>query len=209
MRTGRDRVLRQHDDLRADLNAVVKIDHVFIGEADAAARDLSADGARRIGAVNTKLRSGDVHRARPKWITGTARGHAWQIRLSSKHFRRRIPVRPFGLALNRPHSGPGEAFATDADAVTDRLAATEHVVEISVRRIDNDGTRCLAAAVADDLALQSWVKLHIVALVSRRGLGNLRSDLGWSGRGEESEEWFGIRNVARQRGSGCHRGERN
>jgi hypothetical protein len=78
-----------------------------------------------------------------------------------------------------------------------------------VRRIDDDGTRCLAAAVVDDLALQSWVKLHIVALVSRRGLGDLRGNLGWNGRGEESEERLGIRNVARQRGSGCHRGERN
>src|SRR5262245_10818221 len=136
MRTGHGRVLRKHDDLRADLDTAVEIDHVFIRETDAAARDLSADGARRIGAVNTILRSGDVHRARPKWIAGTARGHARQIRLSGEHFRRRIPIRPFGLALDRPHSGPGEAFAADADAVTDRLAATDHVIEIPERQTD-------------------------------------------------------------------------
>src|SRR5262245_2070295 len=209
MRTGRDRVLRKHDDLSADLDAVVEIDHVFIGEADAAARDLPADGARRIGAVNTILRSADVHRTRTQWITGTARGHARQIRLSRKHLSRRIPIRPFRLAFNRPHAGPGEAFASDADAVTDRLAAGEHVIEICVRRIDDDGTGCLAAAVADDLTLQPWIQLRVVALVSRRGLYDLRGDLGWSGWGEESEKRFGFRNVARQRGSGCHRGERN
>ena len=78
-----------------------------------------------------------------------------------------------------------------------------------MRRIDDDGAGRFAAAVADDLALQPRIKLRIVALVGRSGLLDLRRDLSWSGRGEESEERFGVSNVARQRGSGCHRGKRN
>jgi hypothetical protein len=75
VRTCRDRRLWQHDDLRADLHAVVEVDHVFIGQANAAARDLPANSARRIGAVNTILRSADVHRARTERIARAAGGH--------------------------------------------------------------------------------------------------------------------------------------
>src|SRR4029078_1606905 len=207
--TCRDRRLRQHDGLRADLYTVVEIDHVFIGEADAAARDLPADGARRIGTVNTILRSGDVHRARAERIARAAGGHARQIRLARKHFSRRITIRPFGLALNRLHSGPGETLATDANAVADRLAATEHIIEIRVRRIDDDGAGRFATAVAGALALHPRIKHRIIALVSRSGLFDLRRDLGWSRWSEEGEERFGGRSVARQRGSGCNRGKRD
>jgi hypothetical protein len=59
------------------------------------------------------------------------------------------------------------------------------------------------------LALQPRIKLGLVAFVSRSGLLDLRRVLSWSGRGEESEERFGVSNVARERGSGCHRGKRN
>jgi len=76
-----------------------------------------------------------------------------------------------------------------------------------VRRIDDDGAGRFAAAVADDLALQPRIKLRVVNLVSRSGLCDLRRDLSWSG--QESEERFGVSNVARERGSGCHRGKRN
>ena len=78
-----------------------------------------------------------------------------------------------------------------------------------MRRIDDDGAGRFAAAVADDLALQPRIKLRVVNLVSRSGLCDLRRDLSWSGRGQESEERFGVSNVARERGSGCHRGKRN
>jgi hypothetical protein len=78
-----------------------------------------------------------------------------------------------------------------------------------VRCIDDDCAGRFTAAVADDLALQARIKLRIIALIRRRGLSDLRCDLSWSGWGEEGEERFGVRNVARQRGSGCHRGKRN
>ena len=95
--------------------------------------------SRRIGAVNAILCSGDVHRARAERIAWAAGGHARQIRLARKYLSRRVPIRPLRLALDRPHAGPGEAFAADADAVADRFAAAEHVVEIRVRCIDDDG----------------------------------------------------------------------
>src|SRR5262245_37254282 len=195
MRTCGDGRLRQHNNLRTDLHAVVEIDHVFIGEADAAARDLPSDGARCIGAVDTILSASDVHRACAKRIAGTARGHARQIGLASEHLSRWIPIRPLRLALDGSHAGPSKAFAADADAVAHRLAATEHVIKVCVRRIDDDCTGRFAAAVADDLALQPRIKLRVVALVSWDGLRDLRCDLSWSGWGEEREERFGIRNV--------------
>ena len=43
----------------------------------------------------------DIHGARAERIARAARGHARQIRLARKHLGRRIPVRPFGLALDR------------------------------------------------------------------------------------------------------------
>ena len=64
-------------------------------------------------------------------------------------------------------------------------------------------------AVVDDLALQPRIERRIIALVSRSGRFDLRCDLSWSGRGEEGEERIGVSNVARQRGSGYHRGKRN
>src|SRR5689334_3804874 len=104
MRTCGDGCLRQHDNLRTDLHTVVEIDHVFIGETDAAARDLPADGARRIGAVNTILRAGNVYRACAERIAWAAGGHAGQIGLTCEHFGGWIPIRPFGLALDRSYA---------------------------------------------------------------------------------------------------------
>src|SRR6202042_1608855 len=68
------------------------------------------------------------------------------------HFRRRRPIRPLGLARHRLGAGPGEAVAADADAIAERLAVAEHVVEVGVRRIDDHRARGLAARIVDDLA---------------------------------------------------------
>ena len=91
--------LRQHDHLGADLHAAVQVDHVVIGQADAAARHVLADGGRIVGAVDAIDGAADIHGARAERIAGAAGGHARQIRLARDHLGRRIPVRPLGLAL--------------------------------------------------------------------------------------------------------------
>src|SRR4029077_10623511 len=78
-----------------------------------------------------------------------------QIRLTLKHFGRRDPVRPFRFTLNRLYAGPGEAFTANTDSVTDGLAATNDVIEIGVRRINNDRARRFARRIIDDVTVQA------------------------------------------------------
>src|SRR6516162_10506643 len=102
---------------------------------------MGADRLRRVGAVDAIDGAAQVHGARTQRVTGTAGHDARQIGLARDHLRWRNPIRPLRLPGYRLHAGPGEAVAPDADAVAHRLAASEHVVEISVRRIDDDGPR--------------------------------------------------------------------
>src|SRR5665213_709739 len=67
----RRRALRQHDDLGADLHAIVEIGHVVIGETDAAARHLLADGGRVVGAVDAIFGAAEIHGARAMYLGGT------------------------------------------------------------------------------------------------------------------------------------------
>src|SRR5262249_44801429 len=54
---------------------------------------------------------------------------------------------------------PGEALATDADAVTHRLAAGLHEVEIGVGRVDDERADRLAGLIVDERAAQMRRKL--------------------------------------------------
>src|SRR5258705_6602464 len=144
-------VYRQHDHLGADVDAGIEVCDVFIGEADATGRNPGADGLRRIGAVNPVDRAAEVHRACAERIAGTAGHLARQIGLARDHFRGRGPIRPLGLLANRLYTRPGKTLAADADAVADRPPAAEHVIEIGVGGIDDDGAGRLAGGVADDL----------------------------------------------------------
>ena len=47
---------REHNDNRADLDAIVEVDHVLVGHADAARGDCSADILGLVRAVDTVLR---------------------------------------------------------------------------------------------------------------------------------------------------------
>src|SRR6202007_2914279 len=96
----------------------------------------------------------NVHGACAEWIAGTARHEARQIWLTLKHFSRWDPVRPFRLAFDRLHAGPGETFAADTDAIADGLAPAEDVIEIRVRRIDHDGAGRFARRIIDKAAMQ-------------------------------------------------------
>ena len=116
-----------------------------------------------------------------------AGGHARQIRLARNHLGRWIPVRPLGLALDRFHARPGETFAADTDAVTDRLAITENVVKERVRRIDNECAGRFSAGIIDDLPPETRIELCLVALFGRRGCRGLRGDLRREGEGRRRE----------------------
>src|SRR5262249_47874130 len=81
------------------------------------------------------------------------------------HFGRRSPIRPFGLAFDCLDARPGETLAADADAVADRLAATENVVEVRVSCIDDDRARRLVARIVHGYPAQ--VGPHLIAIVGR------------------------------------------
>ena len=78
-----------------------------------------------------------IHRARAHRIAGATGHEARQIGLTLDHLGRRMPIRPLGLAGDLLHAGPGEAIAADTDAVAHGTAATQHVIEVGVRRIDD------------------------------------------------------------------------
>ena len=52
----------------ADFGAIVEIDNVVIGHADAARRGRCADGMRLVGAVDAVLGVAEIQRARAEWI---------------------------------------------------------------------------------------------------------------------------------------------
>ena len=82
-------------------------------------------------------------------------GHeARQIGLPLDHFFRRMPVRPLAHVTDTFGAGPSEPVASDADTVTQRLAAAEHEIEEGVRRIDHDRAGRLRGGVIDELPMQ-------------------------------------------------------
>src|SRR5204863_1539342 len=57
----------------------------------------------------------------------------------------RRPVRPFALGGYRADARPSIALHADGDAIANRLAATEHVVQAPLAGVDDDrscGSRC-------------------------------------------------------------------
>ena len=70
------------DDRRAERNAIVKIDDVLIEQANAAARDRTANGRRFVGAVYSKITVAvadiKIERPRAERVLKTA-GHASRI----------------------------------------------------------------------------------------------------------------------------------
>ena len=101
----------------AELHSIIKIDHVIVGEPEAARRDCLADSVRLVGAVDAVDRLAEIERARAQRVAGAAGHEPWKIRLALDHFRRRRPIRPLRLLgyLHQPR--PLKAVAPDADAV--------------------------------------------------------------------------------------------
>src|ERR1700690_2962461 len=112
----------ENHDLGADFYAAVEIDHVGIAHADAAGRDVVADGPGLVRAVDAVERRAEIHRARAERIVRAAGHEMRQTGLALEHFLRRGPIRPFLHGGDRVRARPGEARAADADAVAHRLA---------------------------------------------------------------------------------------
>src|SRR5438105_4555240 len=102
--------------------------------------------------MHAVLAGAEIDRASAKRIAGTARYEARQIRLTRDHFRRRIPVRPFCLPADGLHAGPGEAFAANADAITNGPALAEHVIERGVAGVDDDSAGRFAGVKGNERA---------------------------------------------------------
>src|SRR5436189_503613 len=103
----------QHDDDRARLHAAVEIDHVLIGEADAARRNGVSDPSRLVGAmdaVERVLAAGiEIERARTHRIARAAFDVARERAEPPPLVLGRRPPRPFFLAADRRHAGPSLA----------------------------------------------------------------------------------------------------
>ena len=144
----------QHDHAGADLDAVEQVRDILVQHADAARGDELADRRGLVGAVDAIDGGAEIHRARAQRIARAAGHEARQIRLTLDHLGRRMPIRPLGLARDLLHAGPGEAVAADADAVADRAPVAQHVIEIGVRRIDDQRSRRFLGGEGDFLPAQ-------------------------------------------------------
>src|SRR4029078_6959135 len=91
---------------------------VLVEHADAARGDELADRRGLVGAVNAIDGRAEIHRPRAERIAGATGHEARQIGLTLDHLRRRMPIRPLGLAGDLLHAVPGKAVAADPNAVT-------------------------------------------------------------------------------------------
>src|SRR5829696_401541 len=131
MRSGRSSLRNQKAPLHApapvtpdqyggpDRHTAVKVRDVLVQHADAAARDLVADGPGLVGAMNAEQGVAavlvEVERAGPERIVEPALLEARQVGLEAHHRGGRTPGRPDRLAANIGSSSPGEALLAHAN----------------------------------------------------------------------------------------------
>src|SRR3954449_4116058 len=127
-----------HNHPRSDAHAVVKVDHVLVGHADAAGGNRLPDRLRLVRAVATIERRAEIQGARAKRIVDAAAHVPRQVGAAAQHFPRRRPARPGAFLRDDLGARPFEAAAADADAVADRRAVTEHVIEAALAGRDDD-----------------------------------------------------------------------
>jgi hypothetical protein len=147
----------QHHHNGADADAIIEIDDVFVGHADAARGDRRADIFRLVGAVDPEQRvlaaGVEIQRTRAHRIVGTGR-HIGGNAEPRDFALGRMPGRPLGLAANLGDAGPGHGFLADGDAVADRLAVLLDEIEIVIVGIDHDGAGGFLAVIVDDGAAE-------------------------------------------------------
>jgi hypothetical protein len=68
-------IVRQHDDLGTDSDAIVEVDHVGVAHADAAARHLRAARGGIVGAVDAIIGVAKIERAGAKRVAGPPPTH--------------------------------------------------------------------------------------------------------------------------------------
>src|SRR5690606_31384323 len=123
----------------ADLHALIEVDDVLIGHAEAARRDSFADRLRFVRTVDAIQCRAEIDRPRAERVVRSALHIAWQIRLTLQHLLGRPPIRPFALLRNFVRAGPAESVAADADAVADRAGLALHVIEPALLGVYDDG----------------------------------------------------------------------
>src|SRR5262245_23186641 len=141
-----------HDHGRADFDPAVEIDHVLVGQADAARRRRRTDRVRLVRAVDAVKRRAEIHRARAQRIVDAAGHVTRQVGPAFEHLVRRRPVRPLALGADLRDAAPGHPLAADADGVAQRLTVAEHEIEPALRGADDDGAWFLVAGIADHRA---------------------------------------------------------
>src|SRR5689334_12992813 len=77
-----------------------------------------------------------------------------KLGLARDHFNRRRPAWPHALVLNAAAAAPGEAVASDADAVAHGFAVAQNQIKEAVGRIDDDGTGNFRRREIDDLTTE-------------------------------------------------------
>src|SRR5215831_7094766 len=127
-----------HDDRRADPDPVVEIDHVLIGQADAARRYRLPDLVGLVRTVNAIEARAEIDRACPHRIVRAARHMVREIGPAVQHLVRGCPVRPLALVAHLADATPGVAGGAYGDGIAQRLAVAEHEVEPALRRADHD-----------------------------------------------------------------------
>ena len=93
-----------------------------------------------------------------------------QLRLARQHFRRRIPIGPFLLAMDCRAPGPDKAFRADAHAKANGLSGVMDDVEKMTTRIDDDRSRRLVRRIGDDLSGESGIRPSLL-LPRRKNIG--------------------------------------
>ena len=160
----------KHHDYGSDLGAVVEVDHVFIGHADAARRNRFANIFRLVGAVNPEQRvlaaRVEIHGAGTHRVCRTRR-HEFRHAHALDFAGGRMPGRPFGHAADLGDAGPGHRFLADGDAVANGLAAIHHVIKIVIVGIDHDAAGQFLAVVIDDSATERLANRDL--LIGRLG----------------------------------------
>ena len=122
-------------DFRADLDAVVEVDHVGVVEAKASGRNGVPDGFRLVRSVDAESGLTEIDGSRAEGIARTARNKSGQIGLPSDRFRRRAPVRPLLFLGHSLDARPLETDTPDADAVAERDRSAREI-DIAFASID-------------------------------------------------------------------------
>src|SRR5215203_3970210 len=156
-----------------DRDALVEVENLLIQQADAAARDLLANGPGLVGAMNAEQGVAavlvEVERAGPERIVEPALLEARQVGLEAHNRGGRTPVRPDRLAANIGSSSPGVALLAHANAVANSGTVVLNEVEEALVNIDHDRARPLATQVGYELRKLVWA--YAVSIDQRDGIG--------------------------------------